>query len=120
MNKNSNGFTIIELIVVVLIIAILIAIAVPTFLGARQRAQERHTPVKGGIVIKRTHTPERIHEHTTMVGKVVTSTSHTHPESWSIKVINCEQFDPCKSRDFKVSQEIYETVEIGKWYGVQS
>jgi prepilin-type N-terminal cleavage/methylation domain-containing protein len=35
------GFTLIELMVVVLIIAILIAIAIPTFLGARARAQDR-------------------------------------------------------------------------------
>jgi type IV pilus assembly protein PilA len=35
------GFTLIELMVVVLIIAILIAIAIPTFLGARTRAQNR-------------------------------------------------------------------------------
>src|SRR3954468_9566908 len=38
---NEEGFTLIELMVVVLIIAILIAIAIPTFLGARTRAQDR-------------------------------------------------------------------------------
>jgi type IV pilus assembly protein PilA len=39
--EREGGFTLIELMVVVLIIAILIAIAIPTFLGARQRAQNR-------------------------------------------------------------------------------
>ncbi len=38
---GEGGFTLIELMVVVLIIAILLAIAIPTFLGARARAQER-------------------------------------------------------------------------------
>src|SRR5438552_14692590 len=40
---DQQGFTLIELMVVVLIIAILIAIAIPTFLGARKRAQDRAT-----------------------------------------------------------------------------
>ena len=41
LNSDEKGFTLIELMVVVLIIAILVAIAIPTFLGARERAQDR-------------------------------------------------------------------------------
>jgi type IV pilus assembly protein PilA len=38
---DEGGFTLIELMVVVLIIAILIAIAIPTFLGAQNKAKDR-------------------------------------------------------------------------------
>lgn len=41
LEQEERGFTLIELMVVVLIIAILIAIAIPTFLGARRRAQDK-------------------------------------------------------------------------------
>jgi type IV pilus assembly protein PilA len=39
--RDERGFTLIELMVVVMIIAVLVALALPTFLGTRTRAQDR-------------------------------------------------------------------------------
>jgi type IV pilus assembly protein PilA len=55
--ERESGFTLIELMVVVLIIAILIAIAIPTFLGARQRAQDRaaQSNLRNALTAEKTH-----------------------------------------------------------------
>ena len=39
--RRDEGFTLIELMVVVLIIAVLLAIAIPTFLGAQSKSKDR-------------------------------------------------------------------------------
>jgi type IV pilus assembly protein PilA len=41
--KDERGFTLIELMTVILIVAVLILLALPTFLGTRQRAWDRAT-----------------------------------------------------------------------------
>lgn len=54
---DEEGFTLIELMVVVLIIAILIAIAIPTFLGARERAQDRaaQSDLRNGLTAEKVY-----------------------------------------------------------------
>jgi type IV pilus assembly protein PilA len=71
---EEQGFTLIELMVVVLIIAILIAIAIPTFLGARQRAQDRaaKSDLRNGLTAEKvTYTDTQTYSSDTAAGGVL-------------------------------------------------
>ncbi len=71
---KEEGFTLIELMVVVLIIAILIAIAIPTFLGARQRAQDRaaQSDLRNGLTAEKTeYTDTQIYDATSANMKAI-------------------------------------------------
>ena len=73
---EEAGFTLIELMVVVLIIAILIAIAIPTFLGARQRAQDRaaQSDLRNGLTAEKTvYTDNQAYDNTTATMKGIES-----------------------------------------------
>lgn len=58
--RDERGFSLIELMVVVLIIGVLIGIALPIFLGARERAQDRAatTDLRTGLAAALTYFAE--------------------------------------------------------------
>jgi type IV pilus assembly protein PilA len=60
--EDERGFSLIELLVVVLVIAILMAIAIPTFLGGRRTAGDRATQgnVRSAFTATRIYYNERL------------------------------------------------------------
>jgi type IV pilus assembly protein PilA len=71
-DRDERGFTLIELMVVVLIIAVLIAIAIPTFMGARRVANDRATQanVRNAFTATRVYYNEKL-SYTTDTAKML-------------------------------------------------
>src|SRR5437763_2606994 len=123
--QAEEGFTLIELMVVVMIIAILLAIAVPTFLGARSRAQHRsaEAALRNALVAEKTYYADRL-EYSAVVADitpVVESNLGVDPADPSKGVVltQADTEAVCLTRTAADGQTfaIYESAQLGTWFG---
>ena len=85
---EDEGFTLIELMVVVLIIAILLAIAIPTFLGARERSQDRaaQSDIRNALAAEKVFFTDK-EGYQTATGDDISPTEAASPDGDDLKEI---------------------------------
>src|ERR1043166_4560410 len=133
LNNDEKGFTLIELMVVVLIIAILIAIAIPTFLGARQRAQDKQAQsnIRNALTTEKTYYVDNqaYTADATALGKIENSLDFTKTDAsvrgvvpTLVKVGTDTAGGVCLESDSKSGSKFFLVditagTQAGTWYG---
>ena len=123
--RRDEGFTLIELMVVVMIIAVLIAIAIPSFLGFRQSAQDRsaQSEVRNVLLAEKAFWLEN-GDYTETAGDITAfepnATMNADPAQGVYIDLNGANADiVCISRtaDSGNTFSVWESATGGTWYG---
>ena len=79
MNINKKGFTLVELLAVIVILAVLILLALPAVLRTMERARDRAFITEANTIIRAAETARAEHEMTATFLDCYQLTGHTDP-----------------------------------------